>query len=89
MAHEVISVWEKMGYSPFDINVETRCIASDGLKYVFILAERKGAENLWPLIGGTDAIHRVPTGGGGPLAHDWRDGRDTSRPYGVQMYEKK
>ena len=69
MAHEVISVWEKMGYSPFDINVETRCIASDGLKYVFILAERKG--------------------GGGPLAHDWRDGRDTSRPYGVQMYEKK
>lgn len=61
MAHEVISVWEKMGYSPFDINVETRCIASDGLKYVFILAERKGAENLWSLIGGTDAIHRVPT----------------------------
>ena len=57
MAHEVISVWEKMGYSPFDINVETRCIASDGLKYVFILAERKGD--------------------GEPLAHDWRDGRDT------------
>ena len=62
MAHEVISVWEKMGYSPFDINVETRCIASDGLKDVFILAERKG--------------------GGEPLAPDWRDGRDTSRPYG-------